>query len=294
MVRSLLDVPFFEEDVEKLGLHFLDIYHKQYCGTTPHWEGSDKYEPRTPSAVELSEAGIQFKKSNTESIKDVDFENGVLTMPLLKFYDSTDMQLLNLMAFEWLHPDAKYDVSHYISIVDKITESERDVALLRSKGLFVNMIGSDKVVVEMFSTLTTCTKLVRTPPPRQQARPRAMEGERPLQEAPEQVAHHVHEQLPKQPLGVHLLRSRCHPAHRHHHADHLHRRAVLHKKGLAGSEFCGNTCGSSALHILSQYMGTTIIVFSPLLLCAMWLFYGSGICLSIYWLYVWTLIISLH
>ena len=160
MVRSLLEAPLFEEGVEKLGLHFLDIYHKQYCGTTPHWEGSDKYEPRTPSAVELSEAGIQFKKSNTESIKDVDFENGVLTMPLLKFYDSTDMQLLNLMAFEWLHPDAKHDVRFYVCFVDKLTESERDVALLRSKGLLINMVGSDKVVVEMFNTLT---KLTRTP-----------------------------------------------------------------------------------------------------------------------------------
>ena len=39
---------------------------------------------------------------------------------------------------------------------------------------------------------------------RQQARPRAIEGERPLQEAPEQVARHVHEQLPEQPLGVYL------------------------------------------------------------------------------------------
>jgi len=160
MVRSLLDVPFFEEDVEKLGLHFLDIYHKQYCGTTPHWEGSDKYEPRTPSAVELSEAGIQFKKSNTRSIHDVDFENGVLSMPLFTFHNQTEVELLNLMAFEWLHPDAKRDVRSYISFVDKLTESERDVALLSSNGLFVNMIGSDKEVVKMFNTLT---KLARMP-----------------------------------------------------------------------------------------------------------------------------------
>ncbi|KAG2562506.1 hypothetical protein PVAP13_8KG238600 [Panicum virgatum] len=159
MVRSLLDLPLFEEGVEKLGLHFLDIFHKQYCDTTSHWEGSDKYEPRTPSAVKLSEAGIQFKKSNTESIKDVNFENGVLTMPLLKFHDQTEMQLLNLMAFEWLHPDTKYDVSCYISFVDDLTKSERDVTLLRSNGLFVNMIGSDKVVVKMFNTRGEATRL---------------------------------------------------------------------------------------------------------------------------------------
>ncbi|KAG2562508.1 hypothetical protein PVAP13_8KG197301 [Panicum virgatum] len=114
MVRSLLEVPLFEEGVEKLGLHFLDNFHKQRCGTTSHWEGSDKYEPRTPSAVELSEAMIQFKKSNTESIHDIDFKNGVLSMPMFTFHDQTEVELLNPMAFEWLHPDAKHDVRSYI------------------------------------------------------------------------------------------------------------------------------------------------------------------------------------
>jgi len=56
----------------------------------------------------LSEAGIQFEKTNTENIDDVDFVNGVLSMPLLTFCDQTEVELLNLMAFEWLNPDAKY------------------------------------------------------------------------------------------------------------------------------------------------------------------------------------------
>ncbi|CAL4992838.1 unnamed protein product [Urochloa decumbens] len=168
LVRRLLclDSPRFEEDVDNLGHHFLDILHKSYCGTSPQWEGSDKYplelkkrkkdkyDPRTPCAVELNEAGIRFKRSNTNSIHDVDFENGVLSMPLFKLHDYTEIELLNLMAFEWLHPNAKRDVVSYISFVDKITESERDVALLRSEGLFENMIGSDKAVVKMFNILT--------------------------------------------------------------------------------------------------------------------------------------------
>jgi len=140
--------------MEELGLHFLDIYHKGYCGTTPHWEGSDKYEPRTPCAFELSEAGIQFKKSNTESIHDVDFVNRVLSMPLFRFHDQTKMELLNLMAFERLHPNAKSDVRFYVSFLDNIIESERDVALLRSQGIIENWTCSDKKVVEFFNTAT--------------------------------------------------------------------------------------------------------------------------------------------
>jgi len=154
MVRCLLEGPSFEEGMENLGFHFLDILHKGYCGTTPRWEGSDKYEPRTLCAGELSEAGIQFKKSNTESIHDVDFENGVLSMPLFTFHYQTEMVLLNLMAFEWLHPDAKCDVRFYITFLDNIIESERDVALLRSQGIIENWMCSNKKVVEFFNTAT--------------------------------------------------------------------------------------------------------------------------------------------
>nr|TKW01064.1 LOW QUALITY PROTEIN: hypothetical protein SEVIR_8G152700v2 [Setaria viridis] len=84
-----------------------------YCSISPHWEGMDIHHPRTPCAVELNEAGIQFKKSNTDSIHDVDFKNGALSMKVFKFYDSTELELLNLMAFEWLHPHAKHDVSKH-------------------------------------------------------------------------------------------------------------------------------------------------------------------------------------
>jgi hypothetical protein len=72
-------------------------------------------------------------------------------MPLFELDDSTEAELLNLMAFEWLHPDANFYVVSYIYFVDKIIESERDVALLRSQGLFADLIGSDQKVVEMLT-----------------------------------------------------------------------------------------------------------------------------------------------
>ncbi|CAL4992941.1 unnamed protein product [Urochloa decumbens] len=160
-VQLLLNM-YVEEGMDNLGLHFLDIYHRSYCGTTPTPFSKQpvKYEPRTLSAVELSEAGIEFKKSNGDGIHDLEFENSVLSMPLLKFYDETEKILLNLMAFERQNPDAEYHLASYISFVDKIIESERDVALLRSKGIILNMTGSDKKVAEMFNTLT---KLAKTP-----------------------------------------------------------------------------------------------------------------------------------
>lgn len=160
MVLRLLDVPCFDEGMDELGLHFLDIIRKGYCGTSPQWEGADTYKPRTPCATELSEAGIQFRKSKNTHY--VDFENGVLSMPRFKVADQTEANLLNLMAFEWLHPDANSFVTSYISFLDNIIVSERDAALLRSEGIIANMIGSDKKVVKMLNTLT---KLAQTPMP---------------------------------------------------------------------------------------------------------------------------------
>ncbi|WVZ51366.1 hypothetical protein U9M48_002518 [Paspalum notatum var. saurae] len=53
---------------------------------------------------------------------------------VLKLHDGLEAILLNLMAYEWLHPDADHDVASYISFVDKIID--------------------DKKVVEMFHKLT--------------------------------------------------------------------------------------------------------------------------------------------
>jgi len=227
MVLRLLDVPCFDEGMDELGLHFLDIIRKGYCGTSPQWEGADTYKPRTPCATELSEAGIQFRKSKNTHY--VDFENGVLSMPRFKVADQTEANLLNLMAFEWLHPDANSFVTSYISFLDKIIESERDVALLRSRGLFENMIGSDNKVVKMFNILT---KLARTPMPGSELSYVNLEGKQPLQEATEQMASHLHDYLSEQPLGDHLHGGCLHLTRRRRHADCLHGCRILHQKGL--------------------------------------------------------------
>uniref|UniRef100_A0A0A9GHX8 Uncharacterized protein n=1 Tax=Arundo donax TaxID=35708 RepID=A0A0A9GHX8_ARUDO len=58
------------------------------------------------------------------------------------------------MAFEWLHPGAGSDVLSYVSFVEKIVGSERDVALLRSSGLVENMMRSDRQVVELLDILS--------------------------------------------------------------------------------------------------------------------------------------------
>ncbi|KAK3159963.1 hypothetical protein QOZ80_1BG0053440 [Eleusine coracana subsp. coracana] len=149
------------EDIDVPCLHPLDIYHKNFCGSHPSppepwstWESSSSM----PSAVELREAGIRFKKSKTASVSGIKFEkgvlHGVLSMPAFSIHDGTEKIFLNLMAFERLHGDTGTIATDYLIFMDNIIDSERDVALLRSKGIIKNLLSSDKDAANFYNILS--------------------------------------------------------------------------------------------------------------------------------------------
>lgn len=154
MVLHFLGCPL-NEGTDKLGLHPLELFHNCFRYLQPVLSELDESEEDTvPSAVELSEAGIHFKKSNSESVCDIHFENGVLRMPLVRVDDETEKTYLNLMAFERLYMHACNDVTDYLIFMDNIINSDKDVALLRSKGLIKSGLGSDKEVAQLFNSLS--------------------------------------------------------------------------------------------------------------------------------------------
>ncbi|KAG2558061.1 UPF0481 protein At3g47200-like [Panicum virgatum] len=155
MVLHFLDCLLLDEDNDELGLHPLDLFHKSFRDLQPVLSRLDKVaEVTVPSAVELSEAGVHFKKSSAKSVCDIEFENGVLRMPLIRVYDETEKIYLNIMAFERLYMYAGNDVTDYLIFMDNMINSERDVALLRSKGLIKSGLGSDNDVVQLFNSLS--------------------------------------------------------------------------------------------------------------------------------------------
>jgi len=155
MVLHFLELEWpLHADMDTLGLHPLDLVHKSSREPPPILSDlADEWEADTamPCAAELSDAGIRFKESKTKSI---DFRNGVLRMPIVRVYDGTDKTFLNLMAFERLHVFAGHDVTDYVLFMDSIISSERDVALLRSKGLVKSGLSSDREVAELFNTIS--------------------------------------------------------------------------------------------------------------------------------------------
>ncbi|KAK8914230.1 UPF0481 protein [Platanthera zijinensis] len=106
------------------------------------------------SAVELYEAGIRFKTSRTNSLHDIRFHHGILSLPAVVVDDATQYAYLNLMAFERLHVGAGSQITSFVFFMDNIIDSSKDVALLHSKGIIQNALGSDKAVAKLFNSLS--------------------------------------------------------------------------------------------------------------------------------------------
>ncbi|KAI6670707.1 hypothetical protein NL676_005592 [Syzygium grande] len=121
--------------------------------TKPATKQTKETEQIIRSATELNETGIQFKKSPTNSLKDITFARGVLKLPVIMVDDATESMFLNLMTFERLHIEAGKEISSYIAFMNTIINDRRDVALLHTEGIIQHAMGSDKEVAKLFNSL---------------------------------------------------------------------------------------------------------------------------------------------
>ncbi|KAK2634701.1 hypothetical protein Ddye_029493 [Dipteronia dyeriana] len=146
-------------------LHVLDVYRKSLLHQEKHLKKyrhhrrlrrSDGYgdDHIIPTATELHEAGIRFRKSRSYSLKDITFKNGVLKLPLVVIDDAAGSMFLNLMAFERFHVGAGNEITSYIFFMDNLIDNEKDVALLQSNGIIQNVMGSDKELAKLFNSLS--------------------------------------------------------------------------------------------------------------------------------------------
>nr|CAB3489432.1 unnamed protein product [Digitaria exilis] len=128
------------KNINEPALHPLDLLHRCYISiavadrvSSPL--DSKKWENTMPCAQVLSEAGIDFKKSRTRKFGDVEFKDPVLKgvtksvvhMPMLRVRHDTERFLLNLMAFERLHPGAGDDVVSYVSFMRNMINNAADL-----------------------------------------------------------------------------------------------------------------------------------------------------------------------
>ncbi|KAI8559130.1 hypothetical protein RHMOL_Rhmol04G0150200 [Rhododendron molle] len=143
-------------------VHLLELVRRQFiepkafefgCVISSSW-----YSRR--SAKDFKTVGIQCKPSSSYQLTDIEFKSkfsyGILTLPNIIIDDTTKSTLLNLAAYEAC-PDNANDlgVTSYICFMDSIIDQDEDVKELRSKGIVMNYLGSDKQVADLFNDIST-------------------------------------------------------------------------------------------------------------------------------------------
>lgn len=139
--------------IEDAGVHWLDFYRKSMILHGEYWCSNSFTTTPVLSAVELFEAGVVFRRSESSSLKDISFNKGVLSLPLLQIADGFESTIHNLIAFEKLH-GAGQEVTAYVFFMDQIINSAKDVALLRESGIFKVRVGSDDEIAGLFNSFT--------------------------------------------------------------------------------------------------------------------------------------------
>lgn len=149
---------------QKVGdsLHVLDLYRKSLLGFGLKEVSAVVIPPGTSknsqdivrSAEKLHQAGVEFETSPTNSLTDISFSCGTLKLPVIIVDDTSEPAFLNLMVFERLHVGAGNEVTSFISFMDNIIHSAKDVSLLHSNGIIHNSFGSEKAVAKMFNGIS--------------------------------------------------------------------------------------------------------------------------------------------
>ncbi|KAL8481916.1 hypothetical protein ACS0TY_027617 [Phlomoides rotata] len=106
------------------------------------------------STIELKEAGIKFKKHEQSNGLNIKFIKGTLKIPKFSVSDQTESIFRNLIAYE--HPfidNHPKNVTDYAFFLHCLVNSSKDVQILRSRGIFANLLGDDQMVYTMLNRL---------------------------------------------------------------------------------------------------------------------------------------------
>lgn len=145
------------ESFENIG-HLLALLHKSIIPSEEVVAVGNPWN-LIPSATELQEAGVKLKKLEISggSFFDIKFNNGVLEIPLLNIEDRSESIFRNLIAYEqYRHINHLRYFTAYVSFMDNLINSPKDVELLRRRGIIQHFLGDDEAVSTMFNKLCDC------------------------------------------------------------------------------------------------------------------------------------------
>jgi len=113
------------------------------------------------SASQLSEARLVFEVSGSKCLLDLEFDKGLLKMSCFHVYDTTKIYMRNIVAFEECHISGQDYISQYLTILDFLINTEKDVSILVDKKIIVNLMGDANAVATMVNNLCKNVPMTR-------------------------------------------------------------------------------------------------------------------------------------
>ncbi|KAH0972170.1 hypothetical protein GBA52_024326 [Prunus armeniaca] len=93
-----------------------------------------------PAATALSEAGVKFERGSDNNLMNIEFKDGVLTIPELAVAELTEPLFRNLIAFEQCYHGRSQQITSYAVFMDKLINSDKDIKLLSKKKILANWL----------------------------------------------------------------------------------------------------------------------------------------------------------
>ncbi|PSS34647.1 UPF0481 protein [Actinidia chinensis var. chinensis] len=145
--------------------HILHILHDHFLPLDSlEGDGSSEFSELMPSASNLDYAGVKFVASTGQDflkVKFADAQNCLgrcfhrarFEIPTLSIYDSTELFLRNLIAFEQCCPGVPCYFTSYAYLMDMLVNSTKDVEVLQKAGIIENFLGADQEVSDLLNNL---------------------------------------------------------------------------------------------------------------------------------------------
>ncbi|XP_057503611.1 putative UPF0481 protein At3g02645 [Actinidia eriantha] len=147
--------------------HILHIL-QEHCLPLDFSKGK-RYRELMPSASDLDHAGVKFVAGTGQDLFKVKFtkiqsclgrcfHRAHFEIPPLSLYDSTELFLRNLIAFEQCCPSVSCYFTSYAFLMDMLVKSAIDVEVLQKAGIIQNYLGDDQEASDLFNKL--CKEIV--------------------------------------------------------------------------------------------------------------------------------------
>ncbi|KAG6670446.1 hypothetical protein I3843_Q064400 [Carya illinoinensis] len=137
------------------GLHLLDLVRSSFIPPDHEFPPNEGNVPThiIHCVSKLRRSGIRLTPGKAESFMVVKFKHGVIEMPRIAIDDFMSSFLVNCVAFEQCHKSRFKHVTTYVTLLDYLVNSAKDVEYLSDRNIIENDYGTEGEVARFINNM---------------------------------------------------------------------------------------------------------------------------------------------